>query len=173
VEDDGGLVKSSPRLALAMLGAILVLGVLATGLRLIDTGRLGGVVLGIGTVIVVDSLLLATVQWWAKWFFAACCVTTLRAVIMGALGRTISVPSIAAPRSVFAEMAGLFAVMTFLSYRFVSAKPNWLDSVGLVGAVTASVYSLLGNKPITWLLVAALLLGIGAAYHNFKPRQGA
>src|SRR5437588_2758058 len=59
--------------------------------------RKGGLVLGVGITLVVTLLLLATVRWWAKWFFAVCCLTTLRALVMGALGRTISVPSIAAP----------------------------------------------------------------------------
>ena len=91
---------------------------------------------------------------------------------MGVLGRTVSVPSIVAPRIVFAEMAGIFAVMAVLSYKFVNSKPNWLDSVCLVGAVTASVYSLLGNRPMTYLLVAGLLLGVGSAYHAFEAREG-
>jgi hypothetical protein len=122
-------------------------------------------------VLVITILLLATVRWWAKWYFAACCLTTLRAVVMGALGRTISVPSIAAPRSLFAEVAGISAVMAFLSYRFVSARPNPLDSVCLVGAVTATVYSMLSDKPIRWILVALLLLGVCTAFGKFAGRD--
>jgi len=160
-------VISSAHLALALLGAVVILGVLGRGLRLISIGGTENVILGIGMVLVDIILLLATVRWWARWYFAACCLTTLRAVVMGALGRTISVPSIAAPRSLFAEVAGVSAMMAFLSYRFVSARPNSLDSVCLVGAVTATVYSLLSDKPIRWILVAVLLLGVCTAYSKF------
>lgn len=171
VDHECGHMISSPRLALAMLGAIVVISVLATGLLLLGSDGRGGLALGIGMVLAVTILLLATVRWWAKWFFAACCLTTLRAVVMGALGRTISVPSLAAPRSLFAEVAGVSAVMTLLSYRFVSVRPNSLDSVCLVGAVTATVYSLLSDKPVRWILVAVLLLGVSSAYRRFRgPR---
>ena len=171
MDGDNGPVTSSPRLALALLGAVVILGVLGRGLRLISVGRPEDLILGIGIVLVVNILLLATVRWWAKWYFAACCLTTLRAVVMGALGRTISVPSIVAPRSLFAEVAGISAVMAFLSYRFVSARPNSLDSVCLVGAVTATVYSLLSDKPIRWILVAVLLLGVCSAYRRFAAHE--
>jgi hypothetical protein len=167
VDNAGGPVISSPRLALAMLGAIVLISVLATGLLLLSSGRRGGLALGVGMVLVVCVVLLVTAGRWAKWFFAACCLTTLRAVVMGTLGRTISVPSIAAPRSLFAEIAGISAVMAFLSYRFVSARPNSLDSVCLVGAVTATVYSLLSDKPIRWISMAVLLLGVCSAYRRF------
>jgi len=173
VDDDRDPMISSPRLALAMLGAIVVVSVLTTGLLLLGARgprRQEGLVLGIGMVLVVTILLLATVHLWAKWFFAACCLTTLRAVVMGALGRTISVPSIAAPRSLFAEIAGISAVMAFLSYRFVSARPNSLDSLCLVGAVTTTVYSLISDKPIRWILVAVLLLGVCNTYSRFAAR---
>ena len=167
MDGDDSPVTSSPRMALALLGAIVILGVLGRGLRLISVGGLENLILGLGMVVVITILLLATVRWWAKWYFAACCLTTLRAVVMGALGRTISVPSIAAPRSLFAEVACISAVMAFLSYRFVSAKPNSLDSVCLVGAVETTVYSLLSDKPIRWILVAVLFLGVSSAYRRF------
>jgi hypothetical protein len=165
-------VKSGSRLAFIMLGAIVTVSVLVTGLRLLGSpGK--GLVAGIGMVLVVTILLLATVHWWAKWFFAACCLTTLRAVVMGALGRTISVPSIAAPRTLFAEIACVSAAMAFLSYRFVSVRPNSLDSVCLVGAVTATAYSLLSNKPIRWILVALVLLSVCTAYRRLVAHASA
>jgi len=160
-------VKSGSRLALTVLGAIVTISALATGLLLLGAPRKGGLVLGVGITLVVTLLLLATVRWWAKWFFAVCCLTTLRALVMGALGRTISVPSIAAPRGLFAEVAAISAVMAFLSYRFVSVRPNSLDSVCLVGAVTATVYSLLSDRPLPWILVAMALLGACSAYRRF------
>src|SRR6266436_8993698 len=170
MDGDNGPVTSSPRLALALLGAVVILGVLGRGLRLISVGRPEDLILGIGIVLVVNILLLATVRWWAKWYFAACCLTTLRAVVMGALGRTISVPSIVAPRILFAEIAGISAVMAFFSYRFVSARPNSLDSVCLVGTVIATVYSMVSDNPIGWILVAVLLLGVCDAYRKFVAR---
>ena len=101
-------VKSGSRLALTMVGTIMTVSVLVTGLLLLGAPGKRGLVLGIGIVLVVTFLLFATVRWWAKWFFAACCLITLRAVVMGALGRTISVPSIAAPSSLL-KIPGSFA----------------------------------------------------------------
>jgi hypothetical protein len=166
-------VKSGARLALTMVGAIVTISVLVTGLLLLGAPGKRGLGAGIGMALVVTILLLATVHWWAKWFFAVCCLTTLRAVGMGALGRTISVPSIAAPRSLFAELASISAAMVFLSYRFVSVRPNSLDSVCLVGAVIATVYSLLSNKPIRWILVALVLLSVSTAYRRLVAHASA
>ena len=151
----------------------MVVSVLATGLLLLSSRGKGGLALGIGMVLVVCVVLLVTAARWAKWFFAACCLTTLRAVVMVVLGRTISVPSIAAPRSLFAEIAGISAAMALLSFRFVSARPNSLDSVCLVGAVTATLYSLISDKPIRWILVALALLGACSAYRKFVSRTRA
>ncbi len=163
-------VKSGLRLALIIVGTIVTVSALGLGLRLLGAPGKGGLILGIGIVLVVTIFLLATVHWWARWFFAACCLTTLRAVVMGALGRTISFPSIAAPRILFAEIAGISAVMAFFSYRFVSAGPNSLDSVCLVGTVIATVYSMVSDNPIGWILVAVLLLGVCDAYRKFVAR---
>ena len=164
-------VKSGLRLALIIVGTIVILGLLGRGLRLISVGGWGDLALGIGIVFAVSVFLLATVRWWAKWFFAACCLFTLRTILAGVLGRTISVPSIVAPRILFAEYACIFLAMALLSYRFVSAKPNWPDSVCLVGAVVALVYSLFSDEvAVQRMLVAVLLLGFGSAYHNFFSR---
>lgn len=164
-------VKSGLRLALTMVGTILTISALVAGLLLLGSAGKGGLSLGIGMVLVVTILLLVTVKWWAKWFFAACCLTTLRASAMVVLGRTVSFPSIPGPRSLFAEIAGISAVMAFFSYRFVSARPNSLDSVCLVGAVIATASSLLSNKPLEWNLVAVLLLAACSAYHKFVTRD--
>jgi uncharacterized BrkB/YihY/UPF0761 family membrane protein len=73
----------------------------------------------------------------------------------------------AAPRSLFAELSVIFAVMCFLSYRFVSAKPNWVDSVCLVGAVIAFVFWMLTGGAIRWMLPSVVLLGMAFAYTKF------
>ncbi len=166
-------VKSGLRLALTVVGAILIIGLLGRGLQLIRIGGRGNVALGIGSVLVVCGILFVTVGRWAKWFFAACCLFTLRAIVITLLGRTISVPSIVAPRILGAEIVGLLGVMVFLSFRFVGTKPNWVDSVCLIGAVIAFVYSLLANGDIRWMLVAVLLLGVSTAYSKFvaRPQQ--
>jgi hypothetical protein len=163
-------VKSGVRLALISIGAVLVVSALAIGLRGIETGTRKGVLLGITIALFPAVILWATVARWAKWFFAGCCLTALRGVVMIFLGRTISVPSIAAPRTYFAEIAGIFVLMALLTNRFVSAKPNWLDSVCLVGAVVAIVYSLIGSGSVRWMLVAASLLGACTVYQRFVPR---
>ena len=93
---------------------------------------------------------------------------------MAALGRTISVPSIVAPRTYFAEFAGTSALMAYLSYRFVSTKPDWLDSICLVGALTA-IANLLVNtsRPSTLAsaLVAVLLLALSWARGRLAARR--
>lgn len=90
----------------------------------------------------------------------------LRATAMSALGQTISVPSIVAPRILFVEVGGLFGIMALLSYRFVSSTPNWFDPLCLVGALVAAMYSMISNTP-SWLLAAVLFMGIGYAYRRF------
>jgi len=166
-------LKSGVRLSLITVGAIVLVSTLVVGLRLIETRVRNRMLLGATIVLVVAMILRLTVARWAKWFFAACCLITLRALVMGALGRTISVPSIAASRSLFAEIAGISAAMAFLSFRFVSARPNSLDSICLVGALTATMYSLITDKPFQWISVALVFLCVCDGYSRFVLRNRA
>ena len=89
---------------------------------------------------------------------------------MAALGRTISVPSIAAPRIVFVELIVVAAVMCLLTYRFMLTKPTRLDSVALVGALTALLYSFASGGSVRWMLLAILLLGIAFVVRSIRTR---
>ena len=169
-------VKSGVRLALTAVGLVvgLVLGIstLLLGFRLIETDKRGQALWGTVMVLFIAVVLWATVAYWAKWFFGVCCLFTLRSTIAGLLGRTVSVPSMVAPRIVFAEFVGVFAAMSMLSYRFVEKKPNWLDAICLVGASLAVAHSLIDKGPIRWMLLAVLSLGVSAAY-NYMHTRGA
>src|SRR5260370_41395773 len=66
------------------------------------------------------GILWFTVDRWAKWFFGVCCVTASRAIVMSALGRTMSVPSIVAPRSYLVGLAAASVLMAFLSTSLLS-----------------------------------------------------
>jgi len=82
---------------------------------------------------------------------------------MSALGRTISVPSIAAPRSYFVGLAAASALMAFLSYKFVSTDPDSVESACLVGALTAIVNLFVNTSRVSMLvstIVAFSLLGL-------------
>jgi hypothetical protein len=152
--------RSGLVLAAKIMLVLLVFILLALGLGLMFKGSGLVTLLGIVVVAVTDVFLFATAPRWAKWVCPACIVNILRLLVMTALGRTISVPSIAAPRALFVELIIVAAMMCFLTYRFMFTKPTRLDSIALVGAVTAIVYSLSERAPIRWLLAAVLLLGI-------------
>jgi hypothetical protein len=115
------------------------------------------------------GLLLLTVHRWAKWFFAACCGNAIRFLAMAILGRTSSVPSIPAARTVFMLAAGIAAVMGFLTYRFTIHNPNRVDAICLVAALAATVYSILSAAPLWTMLVAILLLTLAFAYDRLRP----
>ena len=157
-------VKSGVRLAFMILGTLVILAVLGMGLHLTSLGTQRDVAFGAGLVLAVTIFLFATVARWAKWFFGACCGNTLRVLGMAALGRTTSVPSMSAPRTWFLGIAGLFAVMAFLSYRFADHAPNRLDCVCLVGALIAAVYSLISAAPIWPAAVALMFLSVAWFY---------
>ncbi len=162
--------KSGMRLAATLLAAILVLSLLVAGLHSFSLAqRLG---LGVVEVLIALGLLFATVGRWAKWFFAACCGNFLRLLGMAALGRTISTPSMAAPRASFLMLAGLMAIMGFLTYKFADTRPSRFDSVCLVGALVALVYSLLSLTPVRWVLLAVCFLVASWAHHHFARSRG-
>jgi hypothetical protein len=155
----GKQVASGLRLALTVVGVLLLLGLLIKGLLLLrsdDPNRTFG---GIAIISLVCVLAFVTTSHWAKWFFGVCCLLVLRGFAMFLLGRTVSVPSIVAPRSYFALVTGIFVLMAVLSYRFVDSSPNWLDSLCLVGTVVTTTAWFINNSVI-WLLAGVVLLGL-------------
>jgi hypothetical protein len=167
--DDRGLweqTKSGLRLALTVVGVLIGLLTLVKGLLLVRSGTRMGVVEGAAVIFLICVLAFVTTPRWAKWFFGVCCVMVLRGALMGAIGRTISVPSLEAPRIYFLEVVTLFALMAFLSYRFVDSRTTWLDSLCLIGALVAIVYSFVSNS-LSGMLLAVLFLGIGYAYQRY------
>jgi hypothetical protein len=168
--DDRGLweqTRSGLRLALSVVVALIILLTLSKGLLLVRSGTRLGVVEGAAVIFLVCVLAFMTTPRWAKWFFGVCCVMVLRGALMGAIGRTISVPSLEAPRIYFWEVIALFALMAFLSYRFVDSRTTCLDSLCLIGALVAIVYSFISNS-LTGLLLAVLFLGISYAYQQYQ-----
>ena len=168
--DDRGLweqTRSGLCLALSVVAVLIILLTLIKGLLLARSGTRIGVVGGAAVILLICILAFVTTPRWAKWFFGVCCLMVLRGAIMGAIGRTISVPSLEAPRIYFLEVVALFALMAFLSYRFVDSKTTWLDSLCLIGAVVAIVYSFISNSLIG-LLLAVLFLGMGYAYQQYQ-----
>ncbi len=168
--DDRGLwdqTKSGLRLALTVVGVLAILMALIKGLLLVRSGTRTGVVEGTAAIFLICVLAFVTTSHWAKWFFGVCFVMVLRGALMGAIGRTVSVPSIEAPRTLFLEVTGLFALMAFLSYRFVNSRTTWLDSLCLVGALVTTVYWFLSNS-LSGGLLAVLFLGIGYAYRHYQ-----
>ncbi len=157
--------KSGLRLALSVVGVLITLGILTKGLLLVGSGTRRGVVEGAATIFLTCVLAFVTTSRWAKWFFGVCCLIVLRAGLMSIFERTISAPSVVAPRVFFLEVSGLFALMALLSYRFVNSRPSQLDSLCLVGALVAAAYSLVSNS-VSGLLVAILFLGMGYAFRH-------
>jgi hypothetical protein len=165
--------KSGLRLAVNVIASFLTLLALGRGLLLFEYGRLGAKAIGGGIIAIVCVLLFLTAQRWARWFLGAFLLFTIRAFVMGILGRTVSVPSITGPRVLFAELAGLYGLVVVLTYRFVNVKPNRLDSVCLVGAVVGFVLSFMRSAaPLKPLVFTAVVLIPGFLYSLFakKPK---
>jgi hypothetical protein len=152
-------VSSGIRLALTIVGSSLVILMLFLGLWFVMSATPRAVIWGMVISLVPIVILWVTVARWAKWFFGLCTMNVLRLVIMLLLGRTISVPSLVAPRILFAKVACACALLAFLSYRFVNANPDKVDSLCLIGALMACVASVLSESPLKWVLAAVLLLG--------------
>jgi hypothetical protein len=159
--------KSGLRLAFSVVAVLTILGILTKGLLLVRSGTRIDVVEGVAVVFLVGVLAFVTTSRWAKWFFGVCCLMVLRGALASAFGRTVSVPSLAAPRSYFFEMTGLFALMAFLTYRFVDSRTTWLDSLCLVGAFVSIDYTFVSNS-LGGLLLAVLFLGVGYAYQQYQ-----
>jgi hypothetical protein len=167
-------VWSGYRLALIIIAVILHLCVLITGLLLRGAGARRSLLFGVPAVLFSIGILWFTVDRWAKWFFGVCCVTALRAIVMSALGRTMSVPSIVAPRSYLVGLAAASALMAFLSYKFVGAKPDNLESVCLVGALTAIVNLFVNTSRVSTLvstIVAFSLLSLSWGYGHIGRKD--
>jgi hypothetical protein len=159
--------KSGLRLAFIVVGVLIILGILTKGLLLVRSGSRISVMEGVALIFLICVLAFVTTPRWAKWFFGVCCLMVLRGSIMCVIGRTISAPSLEAPRIYFLELTGLFALMAFLTYRFVDSRTTWLDSLCLIGAVIATVYTFVSNS-LSGLLLAVLFLGIGFAYRHYQ-----
>jgi len=162
-------VRSGAHLALTILAALFVFCCLCTGLLFLNSGKITGLLFGIPVTVLTLVVLGLTVERWAKWFFALCFVTGLRTTAMIAFGRTLSAPSMVAPRSFFALLTAVCALMAFLSFHFVSAKPNRLDSICLVGALTALINALVAtsrNVTLVSTSIAFLLLGLSWGKRN-------
>jgi hypothetical protein len=170
MEDGRGLweqTKSGLRLAFSVVGVLIILGMLIKGLLLVRSGTRIGVVEGAAVIFLICVLAFVTTPRWAQWFFGVCCLMVLRGTLMCAIGRTVSVPSLEAPRIYFLEVTGLFTLMAFLTYRFVDSRTTWLDSLCLVGAFVSVVYAFISNS-LSGLLLAVLFLGIGYAYQQYQ-----
>jgi len=159
--------KSGLRLAFSVVAVIIILGMLSKGLLLVRSGTRIGLVEGVAVIFLIGVLAFVTTPRWAKWFFGVCCLMVLRGALASALGRTVSVPSLESPRTYFFEMTGLFALMAFLTYRFVDSRTTWLDSLCLVGAFVSIDYTFVSNS-LSGLLLAVLFLGIGNACQQYQ-----
>ena len=159
--------KSGLRLAFNVVAVIIILGILSKGLLLVRSGTRIGLVEGVAVIFLIGVLAFVTTPRWAKWFFGVCCLMVLRGALASALGRTVSVPSLESPRTYFFEMTGLFALMAFLTYRFVDSRTTWLDSLCLVGAFVSIDYTFVSNS-LSGLLLAVLFLGIANAYQQYQ-----
>lgn len=152
-------VKSGVRIAFSIVGAILVVGILGRGMLLVEgEAQNRAFSVGLVSIVLAVGIMWATVARWAKWFFAACCGNTLRVLIMAMLGRTTSIPSIAAPRTWFLALAGIFAIMSLLTHKFWDRRPDRVESICLVIATTAIVHAILAATP--WWSVAIAVLSL-------------
>jgi len=161
-------VKSGFQLAGLVLASLAMLFVLALGEHRITLGDRRDILIGAAAVLTISVVLFITAKYWARWFFASACFYTVKTVITGFYGRSISVPSISAPQPLVWEMAGILGVMTVLTYRFLKQEPNHLDAAALVGALALVVYSVFISRPILALAIGLLLLAIAFVCSRFQ-----
>src|SRR5947207_14442092 len=117
------------RSAAYIIGAFMLAGLLAVGMRSLLSGRNDQYARGILMIVAAAAILLLTARKWAKWFGPVCLVVALRFVFAAFLGRTLSVPSLPVPRLSFLAAAGVLMLGSFLTYRFVNRIPSRLDSL--------------------------------------------
>jgi hypothetical protein len=160
-------VESGFRLALVILTVVVTLILLMTGLYVVFLGPPAYRVRGSAMLFVAGTVVILTVRWWAKWFFAACGLNALKSLIVGVFG-TLSTHGVGASRSLYFGWAMTLGLMAFLSYRFTDQRPNWLDSICLVGALFAVCFSLLSPEYLWWMLIGSLSLGIAFAYEHLR-----
>lgn len=163
--------KSGVRLASTVVGGFLVFLLLLKGLLLVRSGTLKATIIGAVVVLAVCSFLFVTSAHWAKWFAPAFGLWTLRAILMGILGRTISVPSIVAPRLFFVGIAAICTIAVLLSYRFVDQEPNRLDSLCLVAGVLAFSSALTSKEQIRDLVLVDAALIPAFVYDRFVKKR--
>jgi hypothetical protein len=165
-------VRSGVRVAFIILAVVGTLMLLVVGLDLVFLSQAAFLMRGSAMLFVAAMVIFLTIRWWAPWFFAACGVNALRSLMVGIFGRAgaFSAARGQAPRRLFFEMALILALMAFLSFRFTDQRPNWLDSICLVGALVAICFSLISPDHLSWLLMGLLSLGVAFAYEYLRRK---
>lgn len=150
--------------------AFAVFLVIAKGLLLVGESGPRELAFGVVMILLASVVLWVTIDHWPKLLFGFCCANVLRCVGMGLLGRTLSYPSMTAPRLFFFEIASLLAIMAVELYRFVDAGPNFFERMCLIVAVIALIQSLNGET-VTFMLAAVLLLAPSTIYKALAARE--
>jgi hypothetical protein len=122
------------------------------------TGLLARVV-GTCGLLAASIVMFITVRYWAKWFVGALGYLVINVAVGLLLGRTPSVPSIAASRWVFLQLLVLLVLALVLSVRYLSRTPLSLERVGLVALVLALSFSMMMNSNLP-LVIAVAVLGL-------------
>lgn len=149
-------IKSGLRLAgwiLITLAFIYLL--LGSAGFLIGKGEYNGPihrVLGVGGLIALSTTLFCTVRHWVKWFIGALGYFALRAVFALLLGL-----SIAQTRLSFVEFALLLGIAVLLCVRYLSRKPDTIETAALVGLVVALSFTLVCDSVFPFLAGVAFL----------------
>jgi hypothetical protein len=163
-------VKSGFRLALMAVAGIGVLIISVFGLQRIGPGAKQNVPVGIAVILAVSLVLWVTRAFWSKWVFGFCFANVLRLAVMGVIGQTFT--GMHASRIVFWELAAIFAILAFLTYRFTESQPTWWESVCLVVAVLSFFNSLIRTAGVEWMLIPPLILGGASAYRYLTAHTG-
>jgi hypothetical protein len=166
-------VESGVRLAFIILAVVVTLILLMAGLDIVFLESPEFLVRGSVILSIPAAVIVLTIRWWAPWFFAVCGISALRSLAVGifAPAQALAASRDQVPRSLFFEMALILGLMAVFSFRFVDQKPNWLDSICLVGALVGVCFSLMSPEHVKWMLIGVSSLGVAFSYEYVRRKM--
>ena len=136
---------------LGIITCILLVGGAAAAFSVMPNHR----VLGGAALTVAASVLVYTVQRWAKLLPGLLLLATFNALVMAKTGTLITNHSVHIPRQVALGSALLLATSCVLSLQFYGRRLGLVDRIALLSYVACTVWGMLSK-----FLLAPLILGV-------------
>jgi hypothetical protein len=155
-------------LTLALIGFLFVSTLLLSSrtVNLLSRFPVSGRFLGLCGLMALCALMFFTVQYWAKWFFGFLGYVILKSFAGFLAGRTPSMPSHVAPRTLFLEMFLASIAQAIVWRKYIHRVPSQIETLGLIAAVVSWSFGFMldSNAPMwvgTGTLCSAQLINWG------------